>query len=365
MKIKINGNYFEYFNDFTISDQLDTCAATFAFTARYDVNNTDAAYQGIFRPLGFQKVEFFDDNGQVFFTGTILNHDFNSKAAPQLVLLSGYSLGGVLEDCTIPYKVYPQKADPNKVDFDSTTVNSFESAGRNLREISTRLLGYFGLKLVIDKSVTNECNQAFVKSVAKPTGTIKEYLSKLAAQKNVVMSHGIYGEIIYFRPDVNARSIGLFNAKNTLDMGFKINGQGMHSDITVMRQASKETKVDFDSPGGAGAVDSIKNNLVKGFRPFVDLLSSGSGKDTLRGAKNSLADELRNIKIGFTLPRWDNIKAGNILEIQNPEVRLKNPTRFIVENTVLMQRANERTMSVTCVIPESFTGGQPKDIFAV
>lgn len=347
MKIKINGKYWNYFNDFTLSDQLDTCAATFAFTFKYDPNNPD--HDEISLPLGFQKLEVFDDAGNLFFTGTILNHKFNSEAAPELVMVSGGSLGIVLEDCTIPYAAYP-----------------LESIGRTLKDITLRLLRYFNLQLVVDKSVTNECNQKFAKSVAKPKGTVKEYLSKLAAQKNVVLSHGINGEIIYFRPDLNAPSIGLYTKENTLSMPFDINGQGMHSDITIIRQASKATGniADADAKqGGAGAHDSVKNNLVKGFRPVVDLLSSGSGKDTGRGAKNTMAAELKNIKLSFALNRWDNIKPGDVLEIQNDEVRLPNPTRFIVEATSMGQRATEQSMSVTCVLPETFTGGQPKNIF--
>jgi prophage tail gpP-like protein len=348
VKIKINGNYWINFNDFSLNEQLDTCAATFAFSAKYDPDSQDANYQAIFRPLGFQTVEFFDDNDNLTFTGLILNHDFASGAVNKLVILSGYSLGGVLEDCTIPLAAYP-----------------LESAGRSLKEITTRILKYFGLQLVIDKSVTNECSQVFAKSVAKPDGTIKDYLCKLAAQKNVVLAHGVHGEIIYFRPDINARAIGRYTKENVLTMGFRINGQGMHSDITTMRQASRSSEIDADSPAGRGSSDSVKNNLVKQFRPVVDKLSSGSGKDTLRGAKNTLANELRNIKLGFTINRWDNIRIGDVLEVVNDEVRLRTPTRFIVENTVKDAKSEERTMSVTCVLPESFTGGQPKDIFAL
>ena len=364
MKIKINGNYYRFFNDFTLSDQLDTVAARFAFSAKYDP--ADTAMADIFRPLGFQPVQFFDDDDNLFFTGTILDHDFNSKATPELVAIAGYSLGGVLEDCTLPYKTPPAaKVSATKIDFSSTTINSFESSGRSLKEIAQRLVGYFGLQLIIDPSVTNDCNQVFVKSVAKPRGTIKEYLSKLAAQKNVVMGHGINGEIIFFRPNVNAPSVGLYNGQNTLNMRFKIAGQGLHSDLTCMRQASKDTKIDFDSAGGAGSVDSVTNPLVKLYRPFVDFLTSGSGKDTGRGAKNAMADELRNIKLTFDLPRWDKLFPGDILEVQNPEVRLNHPTRLIVEETTRYQKSTEKTMGIICVMPESFTGGQPKDIFAL
>lgn len=347
MKIKIDGKYWDYFNDFTLSDQLDTCAATFAFTFKYDPANPDHA--DISLPLGFQKVEVFDDEDNLFFTGTVLNHKFNSEAMPELVQVSGGSLGIILEDCTIPYAAYP-----------------LESTGRNLKEITQRLLAYFNLQLVIVNSVVNECNQPFVKSVAKPRGTIKEYLSKLAAQKNVVLSHGVFGEIIYFRPNLNAPSIGLFTKQNTLSMSFDINGQGMHSDITIIRQASKpnNNSVDFDKVGGSGAHDSVKNNLVKGFRPVVDMLTSGSGKDTLRGASNTLAAELKNIKLSFSLNRWEKIKPGDVLEIQNDEIRLPNPTRFIVESTVMSQNSKELSMGIICVLPETFTGGQPKNIFA-
>ncbi|HMI03735.1 MAG TPA: hypothetical protein VK541_14725 [Pedobacter sp.] len=347
MKVKINGSEYLYFNDFTMSSNLDSVASTFAFTLKYDPKNL--ALKELVRPLSFHKVEFInEETGELQLTGIILSHTFNSRSTPELVQLSGYSLAGELEDCSIPYSSYP-----------------LESLNRTLKEIATRLLQLFNLKLVISVNVKKECDQIYTKSVATPSGSIKEYLAKLAAQRNVVVSHDPAGNVLFFRPDTKVASKGLYDQHNTLNMGLDVNGQGMHSDLTSIRQPSKKSDSDFDDENeGVTGVDSIKNPLVKRFRPFVEVLSSGTETDTVKGVKNTLAAELKNIKVGFELSKWDNINIGDVLEVQNEELFISWPVRMIIVSLSKIEDSQKKSMVVTLVLPETFTGEQPKNIFS-
>ena len=83
--------------------------------------------------------------------------------------ISGYSKGGILEDCTIPYPAYP-----------------LENLNISLKDITARLLKEFGLNFIIDSSVVNETNLAYPKAVAGPEETVKEFISKLAAQREKI-----------------------------------------------------------------------------------------------------------------------------------------------------------------------------------
>lgn len=338
MKIKIDGVNYEDFNDLALSVKIDSVASTFAFTGRYDKENSD--HKHLFRPLSFYECLIFDDNDKKIITGTIISHDFNSKERPELVTFSGYSKGGVLEDCSIPYELYP-----------------LESLNRSLKDIATRLVNYFGLKLIIHDSVKSDCNLIYQKSVGEPSGMVKDYLSKLTSQRNIVMSHDVDGNIIFTRINGKGSSKGIYDGENTLTMGLSIQGQSFHSKITVLKQPSK-------GDGAASFSDSIENSLVTAKRPQVSVLTSGEDGETAKGAKNLLAEELKSIKIPMTFERWEDLHIGDLVGIQNPEIFINKEVKMVVEGLSYSQNASSKTMSVSTVLPESFSGDQPKNIFA-
>ncbi len=344
MKIKINGEYFDYFNDFSVTTGLDAVASVFQFTMMFDPAN--AAHRDICHPLTYKHIQFFHDDGKVFSTGTIVSHSFISKATREPVRISGYSMGGVIEDCPVPFELYPLQSD-----------------SRTLKEITQRLIKPFGLNLIIYDSAARACDQVIEKSVAQPGETIKDYLSKIACQKNIVLSHDVYGNLIYFKPDVKATSKGFFNKENALDFGADINGQALHSKLTMLRQQSK--RGDTEGDDSVSPVGSVTNPLVKAYRPAVYVQSSGKETDTGISVMNALSDELKNIKFGFSLPNAEqDLSIGDIVEVQNEEVYLYNRTRMMVTNTIVSEDSKGSNLSVTLMLPETFGGGIPKDIFS-
>lgn len=337
MKVRINDNFFVNFNDFSVSTQLDSVASTFAFAmpkTEKDKNKIE-----ICRPLSYYKCDLFNDAGKVFLTGNITNHDFNSKATPELIVVSGYSKGGILEDVTIPYSQYP-----------------LESIGLNLKDIASKLCKLYGVGLVIDGSVRQECEIAYEKSVAEPTDTIKDYLCKLAAQRNIIVGHDIHGRIILFRPNIHAKSKEFFNKENTTEMSLSVDGRALHSEIAIIRQASK------DNPDLTGA-DILKNSMVKQYRSTVKTLSSGEETDTDKAVKNLIADELKAIKLSLSFNSWKSLYVGDIIEVQNEEIFIHKRSRFIVQTTNISESPEGRTMTVEAMLPEAFSGDMPKDIF--
>jgi len=337
MKIKIDGVNYEEFNDLALSVAIDSVASTFAFTGRYDKTNPE--HKKLFRPLSFYECLIFDDNNKKIITGSIINHTFNSKDRPELVTLSGYSKGGVLEDCSIPFESYP-----------------LESLGRSLKDITERLLKYFDLKLIIHPSVIKDCNLIYTKSCGEPSGTVKEYLSKLSSQRNIVMSHDVDGNLIYSRIDPKKPSKAFYTKENTLTMSLDIQGQSFHSSITVIKQPSKDGS-------NASFSDSVSNSLISAKRPSVQVLTSGEDGETSKGAKNILSEELKGIKVILNFDRWEDLHIGDVVEIQNDEIFFDNRTRMVVENLSYVKNSSAETMTVSTVLPESFNGEQPKKIF--
>lgn len=338
MRIKIDGSWYDEFNSISVTQNLNAVATVFSFTGRYDRENP--FHRKIFKPYQYLDCDFYNDAGTKFVTGQIVSHDFLSNDVPNLVQISGYSNGGVLEDCSIPLESYP-----------------LESIGRNLKDITERLISYFDLKLIIDSSVRSDCNLVYGKSCGEPSGSVKDYLSQLASQRNIVLGHDRHGRISYYRPNVNAKPRVFYDGSNSLEMSLSCNGQGMHSKISALRQPSKSNS------GNISLSDSIINPFVGRYRPSVQVLTSGEDGETSKGIKNLLSEELKNIKINFSFDKWQPLLVGDIVEVLNPEIFINKKSRFMVESTTINEDEKGRSMTMSVVLPESFTGEIPINVF--
>lgn len=338
MTIKIDGDFFDYFSGLAINLKLDSVASVFSFYVRFNPDNI--THRKIFKPLSFKKVEIFNDANKLIFTGTIVNHDFTSSEKPELLSVSGYSLPGVLEDVTVPVSSYP-----------------LESINRSLKDVTERLLGLFGLELYVDPSAAVAANAIYKKSVASPTDTVKAYIAKLTAQRNIVLSHNERGQVVIYKPELDA-PVYYFNSSNTNSMKLRVNGQALHSDISVIRQPSAENT-------GVSTADTVKNGLIGTFRPQTKILSSGEDTDVSNAANNELAAELKNIEIVVDLNRIENILPGSIVEVMNPEIYIFTKTKFMVVDVSIKGDVNSESSQFKLVLPETFTGSEPPKIFDV
>lgn len=337
MRIKINGTNCTFFNEGSIQLKLDSIASIFSFKARFNPEND--LHKELFKPLQYHKVEIFNSKDKLIFTGTILNHSFESDKDIHLVSISGYSLSGILEDVTIPTNQYP-----------------LESTNRSLKDIANKLCGYFGIKVIIDDSVKNDVGTNFKKTVASPTDTVKGYLSKLTSQKNVVLSHNAKGNVVLFKPNDNMKPRYFFNSGNSISMGSSYNGQGLHSHISVVRQPSGENS-------GTTTVDSIVNPLIGQYRPTTKVLSSGEDTDTKKAADNELASELKGISRNVKLVGlYDDIFPGEIVNIHSHETYSFAYSRYMVSEITLNFNEKEETTELNLVLPETFTSKVPANI---
>jgi len=337
MRIKINGDFYEFFNKISIDFKLDSVASAFSFVGLFDTNNSK--HRSIFKPLSYNNVEIFDNNNNLVLTGVIVNTNLSSKKTRDLQVLSGYSKPGVLEDSSIPYSSYP-----------------LEKINVSLSDIADILLKDFNINYLVDSTVSNEMSLVYKKTVAQPSESVKDYLSKLAAQRNIVISHNEKGDLVFFRPNVNARSKLFLTRENSISMNISVKGQSFHSEISVIRQPGKNNP-------SLSPVDTIRNPLVLSRRVKVNVLSSGTESETKRAADNILAAELKNISFSISLNRIEDLKCGDIVEVQNPEIYLYDRTRLMISSIKIQENDKASTMQLNLVLPETFTGEIPKNIF--
>ena len=318
MKIRINNKDFSYLVSATVSQSFNAVASTFNITVLNKV---------ISELLNYDKIEIFDDNNEILLTGTLLNPTIQSSAKPNSESFNGYSLTGILEDCSIPS--FPLQSD-----------------NLTLNEIASKILGAMNVEFEIDSSVSAEMDKKYTKTTAQPTDTIISYLKSLAAQRSIIISHTTTGKLLFTRLDPSKLTpVAKFENVGITSISMAVNAQAMHSDITVMRQASTSNPDSGQS--------SISNPYVTSiYRPITRVLSSGDLFDTEKAARMELAKELANIKISVISTKY--VAPGQLVQIKDDNLRITELTDFFVESVTSEFSTSKTVYTLTCVVKDVY-----------
>jgi len=346
MRLSINDRFHvrqvEFFNRFRLDLRYDALASPFNFEFYFDPLNEDHRELAC---VSHYHEAILDHEGERMLTGYILSQNFTDSSIKSLSQLAGYSLPGLLEDSSIPQDLYP-----------------LQYNGLSLRSIAQRLLSRFNLKMIVDPLVSSDMDIVYPETTASEGQTVKAYLSELATQRNIVISHNEFGNVVFTRANTTQEPFVYFDG-NTPGVTFRLNfnGQGIHSHITVMKQA--------DVDGGNASQTTIRNPYVPVravYRPITIVQTSGD-TSTDKAARAALASELKNITLTINIDRWilngKLIKPNSIISVKNPECFLFKPTRWFVESVTYSGDADKLTAELKCVLPEVYNGQMPKNIF--
>ena len=332
------------FTKFSLLLRYDAVASSFSFSFYFDPN--DPQHKLLFQPGHYHQVDV-EHNGELLLRGWILGQAFGETSEKVLSSVNGYSLSGVLEDCQIPVDLYPLQADQ-----------------KNLREIAQRLTSKFPFSVEIDGSVASKMEQIYDITTAKDTDSIKDYLNTLAAQKDIILTHTNKGNLLFTKAKTRSTPIFHFESglESVVEMTLKFNGQNMHSDITVQKQAGID--------GGNSGQSTIKNPFVPFvYRPKVVTQNSGDDNDTNEAAKNLRSAEMKGIVLTIKTSMWELegkvIKPNQIITVRNPEIYLYKKSNWFIESVQLEGDEEQTVATLTCVLPETYNGGTPSYIFEI
>lgn len=364
------------FNSVKVVLRYNSIASPFSFDFFYDPDIIETKELAC---IGHYHICKLYHNGELMLTGQMLSEAFTNSSVRQLVAIGGYSLPGILEDSHIPTNdaIDEAMASVTKVGNQPKSINlkvkpgdpkpycyPLQADGLTLREIATKLLAPFGIRMVVDDSVKAEMDDPFSETSADAKDTVKHYLTELATQKNINITHDRYGNVVFTKVNTNVKPIFFFDVPRGglpgTKMAMHFNGQQMHSQITVMQQAD----ADVDNAGES----TVTNPYVPFiFRPKTIIQSSGTNIDTELAAKNALAAELKNMTITVTIDRWaiNNklIFPGQLISVKNPEIYIFNKTDFLIESIEFSADQKEETAVMTCVLPEVYNNNTPQYIF--
>lgn len=339
----------EYFNAFRFNLVHDAVGSTFSFQFYFDP--FDIELKELSCVTHFHEVTL-EYNDELFLTGVLTSQKFSQQSKKTLATFGGYSKPGVLEDCQIPPSIYP-----------------LQSNGLSLERIAQKCVQPFvrnyGLSMAIDPIVQSKMSGSFKNSTASATQTIKDYLTTLATQKDIIISHNEKGQL-YFTM-ANTKQKPLFEIDTTKEaapgttLSLDYNGQSMHSHITVQKSASMD--------GGNAGSYTIRNPYVIGsvYRPKVGSQTSGTDNDTKSAARRMLGDELRNLKLTITTDRWivdgKIIKPNNLISIYAPELYLYYKKDWFVESINFDGDNTKTTATINCVLPEVYNDEKVISVF--
>ena len=346
MILKINDRFrnrtVDFFNNFSLDLRHDSCASTFQFDYFFDPNNPEHKELSCVAHYHECTIEH---NGELLVTGFVTSQGFENTPTKKLASVGGYAKPGVLDDCEIPTSLYPLQSD-----------------GLSLKEIAQKLIKPFKIDMVIDDSVADKMNKVFDTSDASDTQSVKSYLTDLATQKNIIISHNEKGQLLFTESKDNMKPLIDFDCTKGSIPGtsfrLQFDGQKMHSHITLQKQ----------SGGGNAGEHTIKNPYVfTVFRPTVKTQSSGDDNDTELAARRELANELRGLTLTITTDRWEVdgkiLKPNNTITIINPEIYLFKKTTFFIESINFVGDNTKTTATLNCVLPEVYTKKYPVYIF--
>lgn len=345
---RIRNRKIEFFNDFHLNLKYDSLASIFSFKFYFNPENPE--HKDLAVP-GHYHLATVEHNNELLITGQILSETFSSAAERSPVSIGGYSLPGILEDCN-----YVPPAN-----------GSLQFTGLPFDQIARQVIAPFGLGIVIDPIVSSLMGETFEETECNISQTVKGYLSQLASQKNIVLSHNAKGQVVFTRAPLYGKPIFNFTKDlPTTSMSLGFNGQAMHSHIYVVAQADVN---DADTTTSEPIRNPYVINTV--YRPKVIVQSSKSVKaevDPLQAARNARAQELKGLSLKIVTDRWiindKIIRPGQMISALNPEVYLYKKTNWIIEEVDLVGDKKKTTATLTCVLPECFNGGEPSYIFS-
>lgn len=345
-KLVIGDTAFDKFLEFNLNLRYDSVASDFSFTVWFDPGNE--AHKQAFKPGTYKAVKVYYNN-DILLTGTVLNMSFTSTAQGNGLAISGYSITGVLEDCQIPTSAYP-----------------LHSKGLDLKSITEKICNAFNINVIVDPSVSDRISKVFKNAVATNQQSAKQYITDMAAQQGIIVTHDAAGNIVL--TECNTKATPLFDFAGGIpgiEFGLDFDGQKMHSDVTTLRQAKIGGTNTKKNP--VVGQETVSNPYCNVFRPRVAKQTAGDENDTGKAARTNLSEELKGIGLKGSLNKWEIngvfIKPNQIMTVENQYLFLFKKTRFFIESVSYKLDANGESCSINCYLPEVYNQDTPLNIF--
>lgn len=368
MTITVDGTEISKIGKVAIALRHNSLTSTISFSALF--NPFSQSDKETFLPGAFRFVQV-EHNGKVMFKGILTSIVFRRASTISLVECSGYSMTGALERVTAAKQSYP-----------------LEFSNLNLIQIIKKLIDPFGLKVIFadlvfsDENLFKDANTPYVNATLKEDEKIAPFLTKLASQKNIVLSHDMNGNIIMTRGNGKQTPIAHFSeSMPNVEFSLKFDGQDLHDTINVQQQsgisgtAGDNTIVNPYVIGGGQINAPIlvltnpysRATFLPKARPITVMQTAGNENSTPLTARAVLGEELRATGVTIEMQGWDVngtvITPNNVISIISPFLYLYQKTGLFVEAVTYEMDTKKTTCKIDAVVKEVYNNIPVVNIF--
>jgi hypothetical protein len=138
------------------------------------------------------------------------------------------------------------------------------------------------------------------------------------------------------------------------EASIQTNGQSMHSEITVMKQASS----DNPDAGQATATNPYLSGII---RPRTKILNNSDIFDVEKAARNEVGAELESMQLKIKTTKF--VKPGNLIQFKSPTLKINTLQEFFVQQTNIVADTRGEKYNLTCVVKDVYTQDPVTNIF--
>lgn len=335
--VRIDGRRFRWWETVTVRRAIDE-VDTVELSAPFEPDR--AEFRSAFRPLAYRGIDVAV-GGDAIFTGTALTVAPSSTPEARTVTAGGYSLPGVLVDCTA-----------------SGETPSLEFIGLTLRDIAEELAEPFGLGVSFEDGA--DPGPAFFDVSIGAAQAVMPFLAELAQQRGLVIGSNRAGDIVFrqsVRPGEPVAVLGSEHAGPVRSVTPQFRPQQYYSHIT-----GTEPEI-IGMPGGRV---TIRNRRLDAIRPYTFTVPD-TQEDDLETATRAKIGRMFGDAASWTVelttwrdPAGELWKPNTTVKLHWPSAMIYQPYEFLIRAVELRATANRREASLELVLPGAYRGDIPE-----
>jgi prophage tail gpP-like protein len=335
--VLINGNRFRFWDEIRIIRSIDAMD-TVEFGAPFD--SSAPGFRESFRPFAFKPVTI-TVGGVALFTGTMVSVAPVIENGQKIISVSGYSLPGVLNDCTPPASSFP-----------------LEFNEQGLREIASALAAPFGINV----EFSADQGPVFERVAIEPGQKVLAFLTDLAKQRNLIIASSSVGDLIFLQSSEGGVSVANFEqgAAPLLSVAPFFSPQEYYSHITGIEPVVV---------GLEGSQYTVKNPRLLGVvRPLTFNAPDTLDADVIATVEAKAGRMFANmVSYSVRVATWRD-PSGNLwqpntsIKLLAPDAMVYSEYEFIIRSIQFEQDSTTQTATLNLVIPGSFSGKIPESL---
>jgi prophage tail gpP-like protein len=337
VSILIDGQRFRFWSTVIITRSIDAMDSI-RFSAPFEPDKQD--FKKTFRPFSFRDL-IVNVGADTLFTGTLVDSLPSLDNDQRTIDVTGYSLPGVLSDCTAPASALP-------LEFNNQT----------LKEIAIIVAELFGLSVRFE---TDE-GPAFDRVSLDSDKKVFSFLAKLAQQRGVITASTQRGELLFTRSIDTGNPVSRLTQGSTplLSVEPVFKPQSYYSHITAI-----ETTV----IGLEGDKHTVKNErLPNVIRPFT-FKANDVAQGEIKVAAQSKIGRMFGSAVSYstTVNTWRDVNGtlwtpNTFVTLDAPGAMVYSEYTFLVRSVEFTRTGTQFAARLNLVLPGAFNGQIPESL---